>query len=193
MSRHLALTAVEAQAFAATPVGETFWLVREGDTLCGALGPIAPAEFVQVCAFCNACDARLWDHGQNRKTDCPDCRIELVGECPTCAMPSGDAEPCYLHVQPNGTVTLGHAYAEGQPLPIAWEDDFSPEWQVSHNPIVIVTNERRPVTMPWPKVLAWHDPDAEPVGIDLTAAVAHCGPPETLVGQWAIALRRVQA
>lgn len=188
MTRHLTLTAIEAQAFAATPVGETFWLVREGDTLCGALGPIAPAEFVQVCAFCNACDARLWDHGQNRKTDCPDCRIELVGPCPICSEPTkrhpmdDDVLMCYM-----GTVTLGHAYAEGHPLPISdvWPDKppadglmFLPTGRAAYH------KASRPTF--------WLPGQSKGTEFSLRR-LAHYGPPETLVGQWAIALRKVQS
>ena len=188
MTRHLPLTAVEAQAFNTTPAGETFWLVREGLVLDGT--PIRPPTFVQACAFCNACDARLWDHGQNRKTDCPDCRIELVGPCPACmsagVVPHGEGTTTMYRCS-NGTVTLGHAYAVGQPLPISdvWPDKppadglmFLPTGRAAYH------KASRPTF--------WLPGQSKGTEFSLHR-LAHYGPPETLVGQWAIALRRVQS
>lgn len=95
--------------------------------------------------------------------------------------------PCgYCREQPTpGTVTLGCAYAVGEPLAIVQEDDFSPEWQMSHRPIVVISDPRRPASFRFPKIVAWPDPLTEPTGIVLDGNLAHYGPPATLVGKWA--------
>ena len=125
---------------------------------------------------------------------CPDCRIELVGPCPDCGGDGWTAEHdsscdgyerCYAlgcpvqvqcaSCQFTGIATLGHAYAVGKPLPIAWGVcDLS----------VPFVGVWRP---PYPPTVLFLDPDEDGTPIDL----AHAGPVEWLVGKWAIELRVV--
>jgi hypothetical protein len=102
---------------------------------------------------------------------CPDCRIELVGLADDVQHP--------LVSGADLTVTLGDAHAVGQPLPIMDSDDIGdPESFVG----LYVMNGR----------IWYRSGDRSALDVELTAALAHYGPPETLVGRWAIQLRVVQ-
>jgi hypothetical protein len=178
----------------------TLWLVREGErvrvecycnpkppTLEGQHSPhcnirrqlTPPAVFVQACAPCGTCGGSRCvvppDCDCDRVTslnyalcthppaDCTDCRIELVGPC--------EIDGCRW--SPHRT--LGHAYAVGQPLPII-------DGTITHAtypPDCLFTSEDGTEII--------HDADMDDESI--TAALAHYGPPETLVGRWAIQLR----
>lgn len=199
--RTLTITAAE---WASAKDG-TLWLVGEGSdctegdhcyTAHDDNAQHPPAEFAQACAFCTACDARLWDRGHNRKTDCLDCRIELVGPCPhptdklTARMEGnyGDgSQKCRacgkwrsdsVGWQDGGTVTLGHAYAVGQPLPIVHQRRF------------MGPNGPSDFLMVWDsgRVQRWTASDDEWLRTGITDRLAHYGPPESLVGKWALQL-----
>lgn len=209
MTTTINLTPAEAPAWRVVPAGGTFRLVRDGEqwpcppTTCDLNGNHPPAEFVQACAPCETCAnpiAHMLMVGIiGRHDTCPARRIELVGPCPTCLGKTGwhgrdvprtgahNADrwfPCGRcradhYSAPTGAVTLGHAYAVGQPLPIRpWAshvDTPEGEWlacsettvakQVCHNGIL--------ATFP-----------------AITDRLAHYGPPESLVGKWAVELRR---
>lgn len=263
------LTLTEVPLWREVPEGGTFWLVREPsyDLRCDNCGgsaslplerrcenhlakPTPPAEFVQACAPCETCGnarrrtVRDLSGVETFGVPCPDCRIELVGPCPTCngggmiahcgrtdngsdgpcvLAPHAENFPCYgdgdvasdgspvswcscgrcscgslqawteqgpcqyCHEQPTpGTVTLGHAYAVGQPLPIVQVPFLNVRqtpYDFAHGhtgPLLEVTQNGR--------VLLWTHHDC---GFrDVTANLAYYGPPESLVGKWAVELRR---
>lgn len=205
--RTITLTAAE---WGSVQPDGSLWLAWEGDDgCCDGASPICPpcqaeptppAVFVRACAPCNLCgggrhfgvchDCWAWSTGPwcpNCGGDCgdepcPACRIELVGPCGVCdgdgyfdgwdySTPDDQRTPENIETvdcadcDGTGTVTLGHACAIGQPLPIVRD----------------ATNGT---------VLYW--PAGNSTATDLTAALAHYGPPETLVGRWAIQLRVVQ-
>lgn len=187
------LTAAE---WASVQPDGTLWLAREGVSdipLPYLPYHNPPAEFVQACAPCETCgDQRIavsggpgyFKGGKLRhraggqtvmEIHCPACRIELVGPC--------EIDGCRW--SPHRT--LGYAYAVGQPLPIVQVPFLSVRqtpFDFAHGhtgPLIEVTQNGR--------VLLWthHDGGFR----DITAAFAHYGPPETLVGRWAIQLRVV--
>lgn len=246
MTRTLQLTPAEVAAWADVPEGGTFWLVRDGveDDLDqfireenlpverGLLHP--PAEFVQACAPCETCGnarrrtVRDLSGVETFGVPCPDCRIELVGPCPTCngggmiahcgrtdngsdgpcvLAPHADNFPCYgegdvasdwspvswcscgrcscgslqawteqgpcqyCHEQPTpGTVILGHAYAVGQPLPITGDGI----WPHLGDHIIMDNDGEM-----FPLIDGVFDDQ-------ITDRLAHYGPPESLVGKWAL-------
>ena len=186
-------SASESASVARLAVGESMWIVRVGRYNYGVAPNEPPVEFVQACAPCErrgvehpGCGylASHWCNKCGQVVPCPDCRIELVGPCPTC-----DGEPfdpkVHLGRCPDCdstlTVTLGHAYAVGQPLPIV---AFSPDHEHDFHHICI---DERPDS--W--ALRYPGSVEPQHGDDLTDALAHYGPPETLVGHWAIQLRVV--
>ena len=191
MTRQLTITAAE---WASVQPDGTLWIVREAGwpkacpladpTACNGehcdcpLGP--PVEFVQACAPCARCKDTRVIHAETFPTPCPYCRVELVGPCPTCkGMGAAKFRNCTI-CDARGTVTLGYAYAIGQPLPIQHGDTpFNPDpaeaihvarvngrWKVGY---------RKGTTI-----------------YTITDRLAHYGLPETLVGRWAIQLRVVQ-
>ena len=148
MTRSLSITAAK---WASITDGD-LWLVLPGMcSLCieggndhesYGVGPctpnLPPLEFVLACAPCETCvnTRQWWDQNAGptgSDQPCPDCRIKLVWPCPW--------------PQCNGTVTLGHAYAVGQPLLLTAEN-------IGHHYF----------------------------------RLAHYGPPESLVGRWALRL-----
>ena len=165
---------------------------------------LPPVEFVQVCAPCETCgDQRIATSGgpgyfkggrlHHRaggqtimEIRCPDCRIELVGPCPHEEWLGEPHQMCHRCGQftddwgwaggvNQRIVTIGHAYAVGKPLPIAWGVcDLS----------VPFVGVWRP---PYPPTVLFLDPDEDGTPIDL----AHAGPVEWLVGKWAIRLEVV--
>lgn len=207
MTRPLPITAAE---WASVQDG-TLWLVREGGwpKACPLADPTdcngehcdcplsPPVEFVQAAAPCVSCEgsrcdldmchncgneyeepcARHQDHGSAicDQGCCPDCRIELVGECPRCEGTGNELLGLYRRCTGcggTGTVTLGHAYAVGQPLPIYDPDDNrgldAPCLMASTQGVVVFAATR------------------SLVGTIITDRLAHAGPPETLVGKWAM-------
>ena len=221
----------------------SLWLVQEADVGQGGL-LYPPVEFVEACAPCETCGnarrrtVRDLSGVETFGVPCPDCRIELVGPCPTCngggmiahcgrtdngsdgpcvLAPHADNFPCYgegdvasdwspvswcdcgicscgshqawtdqgpcgfCHERPRpGTVTLGFAYAVGEPLPI-W--GFAP----LHGPEPHLCVESVPASA----VLAYPG-SIEPLsGDDITDRITHYGDPSTLVGKYAMQLRRV--
>mgnify|MGYP000852483563 CR=1 FL=1 len=214
----------------------SLWLVQEADVGQGGL-LYPPVEFVEACAPCETCGnarrrtVRDLSGVETFGVPCPDCRIELVGPCPTCngggmiahcgrtdngsdgpcvLAPHADNFPCYgegdvasdwspvswcdcgicscgshqawtdqgpcgfCHERPRpGTVTLGFAYAVGEPLPIVLcgsGHGLAGEYVVVENARVFcIKNDEFPV-------------ESE----ELTDAFTHYGPPESLVGKWAL-------
>ena len=233
MTRTLTITALER----ASAQDGTLWLVRDGDwpkacpladpESCNGehcdcrLGP--PAEFVQACAPCETCHSTRrsseWDvYDMRHNAPCPDCCIELVGSCPTCAGDTNDEfHPCaksqrdgqhcncsmeqdHCHwcglewlgdgeidcppCKNTKTVTLGYAYAVGQPLPIilGWQrpdgdssGDVLSFWKWHYGPDLVMQR-------------AWNATAIQTQNADRTAALAHYGPPEALIGKWALQL-----
>ena len=164
-------------------------------------GPLPPAVFVQACAPCetchNRCSVRRYsppDGGGYGVADCtedpcPDCRIELVldGPCPTCNGAGYEENPAGGHLIEylachdclgEQTITLGSAYAIGQPLPIA---SFAAWFRGQ-------TRKAEPVGV-YLKSGHLYVRDGKGSATNITAAFAHYGPPETLFGRWAIQLR----
>ena len=168
--------------------GGTLWLVREGESCplpdpghCGSIPchDEPPVEFVQACAPCENPTHRIGHKsglpecrnpmelgpGMHVNTvsyvPCASCRIELVGPC--------EIDGCRW--SPHRT--LGYAYAIGQPLPIVNDT-------LGTGDCMIVD----PDGDMWVLIDGVYD---EPI----TAALAHYGPPESLVGRWAIQLRVV--
>ena len=115
--------------------------------------PHPPADLLAAAAPCETCEGRKWVNTElpcscprawlgggaaahahavdcERRTDCPDCRITLLGECPTCGgistVPvvrrdgSYSERPCprTYGCDGTGTVILGSAYAVGGVLPL---------------------------------------------------------------------------
>lgn len=107
--------------------------------------------------------------------------------CGLCSCGSHQAwteeDPCgYCHEQPApGTVTFGHAYAAGQPLPIV---------------AAVALHGANLAALSWPNVQVSQRGDALTLASgndwspssDLTDHLAHYGPPESLVGKWALRL-----
>lgn len=124
--RTITLTPADAVRFTALPASGSMWIVREGKpcSCCDEVPP--PDEFVQACAPCDYCLGDRWvdcTPGAGQKHDdvmpCPDCRLELVGPCPNCPTVGKCAVCGSESIYTNGTVTLGYAYAVGQPSTIA--------------------------------------------------------------------------
>ena len=194
MSRTLTITAADPPVVP----GERMFLVLEGIVLdrcdhkyytCAEVGcdgsgvSIVPPTFARACAPCETCRGRQYatevftaSDGRPavRVFNCPDCRIKLVGPCPACGGKGG------FHNCTNGTVTLGYAYAVGQPLPIIASlptPPAEPCVEADDEGFVVWRRERGPYGgTAW---RATHTP---------LAALAHYGSPESLVGKWAIEL-----
>lgn len=84
--------------------------------------------------------------------------------------------PCgYCHERPRrGITTLGHAYAVGEPLPIYGSvREADGAW-----PCIVVFLDA-------PKAVMLYD---KTTGERITDRLSHCGPPESLVGKWALQL-----
>ncbi len=143
MNRQLSLTPTEAGKFAALAVGESMWNVREGaDCTLGdhcyaahddnAQHP--PVEFVQACAPCEVCKGTRQVKGMWHESPaeplfpCPDCRIELLGPNPTATSWTAVC-PTWGHL---GTVTLGYAYATGEPLLLTAENIGHHYYRLAH-------------------------------------------------------------
>lgn len=170
----------------------TLWLVREGvpcatphscpkftRQMCRWGGIHPPAEFVQACAPCETCHNTTGSnqqHGEFTRWDlltCPDCRIELVGPCLVCQDTLEHYKlPDRMYCS-HTRKTLGYAYAVGPPLPI-YTPASHPIGTVDHlcfdRTLVVVVNVH------------------EGVETDITDRLAHYGPPELLVGKWALHL-----
>jgi len=170
----LLITLTAAEWASVQPDG-TLWIVREAGwpKACPLADPTAcngehcdcplgpPVEFVQACAPCETCHDEGVVFNGVDYHPCPDCRIELVGPC--------EIDGCRW--SPHRT--LGYAYAIGQPLPIVNDT-------LGTGDCMIVD----PDGDMWVLIDGVYD---EPI----TAALAHYGPPETLVGRWAMQLRVV--
>lgn len=190
MTRTLTITAAE---WASVQDG-TLWLVREGrefyDMATRLYHPsLPPVEFTLACAPCETCDGdcRLVNLGRFGPpyAPCPDCRIELVRPCLSgcdgwgvifCGDDDDIGDACDGECEGNGTVTLGHAYAVGQPLPIppmpdhmADESSYTCDW--GHCSEHTVTWRWAFDLHEWLSVCEDH--------------AAQVGPPATLVGKWA--------
>ena len=187
--------------------------------MCRWGGTHPPAEFVQACAPCENPTHRIGHKsglpecrnpselgpGMHVNTysfvPCVTCRIELVGpmdrlacgraRCSMghkahvwnvqCQDDSPHREDVFCSGYGDGTnykwptVTLGHAYAIGQPLPIYGDGNplrQEPHLYVSKTGVVWFASEQG--------------------SVNVTRHFAHYGPPETLVGRWALQLRVVQ-
>ncbi len=103
---------------------------------CSADVLFAPAELVAAAAPCATCrgEREVWatpaDGPRQYKTSCPDCRITLVGECPTCrgrGRKWRGGAPCACEAPGCewGTVTLGYAYADSAVLPIVGDGEIA--------------------------------------------------------------------
>lgn len=237
MTRTLTITALER----ASAQDGTLWLVRDGDwpkacpladpESCNGehcdcrLGP--PAEFVLACAPCGTCHSTRrsseWDvYDMRHNVPCPDCCIELVGSCPTCAGDTNDEfHPCaksqrdgqhcncsieqdHCHwcglewlgdgeidcppCKNTKTVTLGYAYAVGQPLPIVAFGDWLRDETVTANGVVVADGNAYVRTGQYVGLTrrSWRG-SGFPVP-NITDRLAHYGPPESLVGMWALQL-----
>ena len=192
MTRTLQLTATEVAAWAKVPEGGTFWLVGDGVRQYVGLKPMPsrpPAEFVQACAPCpgvppedpTACGGAA-SFGLN--DECVHCRIELVGSCPLCGGTGKwvDCDFACNDCEGTATMPLGWAYAVGQPLPIirGWSrpdgnssGDVLSVWKGHYGPDLVMQR-------------AWNATAIQTQYADRTAALAHYGPPESLVGKWAL-------
>lgn len=178
---------------AAIESGAPVWLVQDGfdDLDQPSSSPMIPAEFVQACAPCETCDDthQLANYALRYLYPCPDCRIELVGPCPTCrgwTRYEGDGKVCQQCDQ-SGAITIAHAYAIGEPLPIVQVPFLSVRqtpYDFAHGlrgPLIEVTQNGR--------VLLWTHPDG---GFrDITDALAHYDL-ATLPGKWAQQFQVVQ-
>jgi hypothetical protein len=196
--------------------GGEHWAMRPDAPVL--LGHLPPAEFVQACAPCETCEGHrsLWHIGtvkNGRPSEwrpCPDCCIELVGSCPTCdgdtndefhpcAKSQRDGQHCNCSMEQDHchwcglewlgdgeidcppckntkTVTLGYAYAVGQPLPIVAFGDWLRDETVTANGVVVADGN------------AYVRGSGFPVP-NITDRLAHYGPPESLVGMWALQLQ----
>jgi len=162
--------------------------------ICHDADSVPPVEFVQACA---PCERNAWglDHGP--LFPCVVCRIELVGPCPNCNGDGWwvDADPDPRTGEPGepyqvfcqqcgeegdgaGIVTLGHAYAVGEPLPICAELSGV---ALPRSPFIFISGGRA--------FLVPASGDRSDID-DNTDALAHYGPPESLDGQWAIEVRK---
>lgn len=167
MNRRLTITAA---AWASQDAQGRLWLVGERDDEWTWL---PPAEFVQACAPCEAdgtsmeCDHKnmVWHPGGEVFRKCETCSIKLVGPC------YGDP---WCYGCERGHV-LGYAYVVGQPLPI--------EQVISD-----VTGPGLEVYVGTSAVRLVADPNQRTLGLDLTNRLAHYGPPESLVGKWAMCI-----
>lgn len=201
------MTTVELSAVevANLPTEGTFWLVREGerDAKAEAMNHALavelftrpdlrwpesspPAEFTQACAPCE-CDGSRIDplhravpDRQHLRRACTDCRIELVGPCFDCADDpdySGEFALICTNCLGDFSVHVGWADAVGQPLPIYHESN---EDYDELDPCLLVTVSGR--------IFYWNPPAGD--SSDVSAALAHYGPPESLVGRYALELRQ---
>jgi len=159
-SRQLTLTPTEVPVWAALAVGESMWIAREG-----ACAPLT-----------ETCRGRCEFHGRCQDPiSCDRCRIKLVGPCPRCEGTGNELLTMYRRCSDcHGmmTVTLGYAYATGEPLPIVGErnDGQRPRIEVTDQRLVLLFSQD-------------HNPN-------FTLRLAHYGPPESLPGQWAIEVRK---
>ena len=187
MTRTLQLTPAEVAAWADVPEGGTFWLVGDGVRQYVGLKPMPsrpPAEFVQACAPCpgvppedpTACGGAA-SFGLN--DECVHCRIELVGSCPLCGGTGKwvDCDFACNDCEGTATMPLGWAYAVGQPLPIRWYGGDPDSEPVDDAILVRLHTDGYYYADLWA-------PDGYVATI--TADLAHCGPPESLVGKWAL-------
>lgn len=139
-----------------------------------------PAEFVQGCAPC--------DHHQHPDdhtycvacgpSPCPDCRVELVGECCECGGSHYplDWERLSCSTCSNGTVHLGWGYTVGQPFPIlGWRDSMPAQERIEYNEqygtLILYQRSTSAGFMQM---------------TDITATLAHHGDPAGLIGKWAL-------
>ena len=201
MSRTLTITATEVPAVqTALATDGTLWLVAPAmkrlDATSGKFEWLPPVEFVQACAPCETCKD---ERGQvTRWTQewrpCPDCRIELVSPCLLCGGsgrtlggPLGEDVGDCRCAMTEGLIVFGHAYAVGSPLPIirGWarpdgdsSGDVLSVWKGHYGPDLVMQR-------------AWNATAIQTQYADRTAALAHYGPSESLVGKWAIELRVV--
>ena len=190
----------------------TFWLVRPGE-LCHTVQCAwsGPPPWPEHDCRCKGQMQPPWSllalaHGDDR-IPCPDCRITLLGECPEChgakcayscaIMP----EPvqcveyeCFCWCRGAGTVTLGYAYAVSEVLPIIGPGFDGPEPNGPYIELRIIQ----------PHMDGRHQWDAHVyarttdggrrmVPGSLIHSLAHYGDPATLVGQYALQLRKVEA
>lgn len=178
----ITLTAAE---WASVQPDGTLWLVREGRRETRSLAPDEYGERVHGIdlppegwlAYASTCSSPDHFGCVAAGHPCPDCRIELVGPCLNLAHCMNGEDDCWCTPETAHTVTLGHAYAIGQPLLIARA--------VPNGEYIRLTPDNRlqhvrRVGVMWELVA------------DITAALAHYGPPETLVARWALQLRAVQ-
>lgn len=132
-----------------------------------------PAELVAAAAYCEDCGLSGWaeDESHDVPYRCPECLIELVGECPTCEGTGALRARCPWCKA--GTVALGYAYAASDVLPIYAIAALGDQW-----PALYVAG--RDV------VYARHGGDTD------SFIVAVGDDPATLVGQYALQLEVVR-
>lgn len=196
MTRTLTITALER----ASAQDGTLWLVRDGDwpkacpladpESCNGehcdcrLGP--PAEFVLACAPCETCHSTRrsseWDvYDMRHNAPCPDCRIKLVGVCPTCAGDTNDEfHPCAKSQRDgqhcNCSMEQDHCHWCG----LEWLGDGEIDCPPCKNTKTVTLGYAYAVGQP--ALIT-----AENVGHHYYR-LAHYGPPESLVGMWALQL-----
>lgn len=190
--------------------GNEHWLMAPDEPKLISATP--PVEFVQACAPCETCgDQRIATSGGPgyfkggrlhhlaggqtvMEIRCPDCCIELVSPCLLCGGsgrtlggPLGEDVGDCRCAMTEGLIVFGHAYAVGSPLPIirGWarpdgdsSGDVLSVWKGHYGPDVVMQR-------------AWNATAIQTQYADRTAALAHAGPVEWLVGKWAIELRVV--
>lgn len=170
------------------------WIVRNAYRTYLNLRAISshpPADLLAAAAPCETCGGsrRLWHigtvaTGPSEWRGCPDCRITLVGECPTCADRAewcryGDGLPDDNPACSNGNITLGYAYPVGEALPI-----YGPTTATDPYPRIQVYNDGVIGIAVTPGEMCQWPPDD---------TFAHYGDPAGLVGKWALELREVES
>lgn len=213
-TRQLTITAA---ALASQDAEGRVWLVGEGvwPKMCPHADPEGcngehcdcplspPAEFVQASAPCESCEdsrcnldmchdcgneyeepcARHRDHGSAICDGgcCTDCRIELVGPCLLCGGsgrtlggPLGEDVGDCRCAMTEGLIVFGHAYAVGSPLPI-----YDPDDNRGLDAPCLMASTQGVVVFAATSTL---------VGTIITDRLAHAGPPEWLVGKWAMCI-----
>lgn len=197
------------------------WIVRDAYRTYLNLRAISshpPADLLAAAAPCETCggNRRLWHigtvaTGPSEWRGCPDCRITLVGECPTChgdgcdidfCLDCGDEyeDPCKRHAIHEhapcgeccpqcsgpaqlGTVVLGCAYPASEVLPV-----FD-RYGVCD---VGLPEEWMPhitIDADFGEVLACtRDPKYRNEWLEVSIDLAHYGDPAGLVGKWALQL-----
>ena len=222
------MTTVELSAVevANLPTEGTFWIVREGerDVKAEAMNHALavelfarpdlrwpesspPAVFTQACAPCETCGSQCADGAFERKQfGCPDCRIELVGPCPTCEARAAALHNAYeVAAERHGWVTQERSRRPWSDVPEANRLTMIDSLRVTLGCDSPTPCEYGTVHVGWAyavgrpclidmvltmrRVAIGDIDDATEVVIALDGLV-YAGPPESLVGRYALELRR---